>query len=126
MDTNHIKNDDFDENQKGNEGYFNAIYLKYYYVSLGVFVVSIIINFFSDRADSPDIGFWAGLGLLIFVPPITAAGAFVGRKFRDYTKPDFITTSGAVETFKAKLFWQFGPQVIGWFVALMIVSNIVG
>jgi hypothetical protein len=126
VEINNIEEDNSNKTQGNVSGYFNAVYLKYYYISLAVFVAGIIINYFSDKADKPEIGFWAGVAMLVFVPPFTAVGAFIGRKFRDYTKPDFIMTSGAAETFKTKLFWQFGPQIIGWFISLMIVSNIVG
>ncbi|MGU3233074.1 hypothetical protein [Vibrio cholerae] len=112
-------------NQKFSSSLSESLFFKHYLISLFLWIAIVIFNVFSDRRDAVEIGFWMGLGMIILVPPFTALGSYVGRKFRDFTKPDFIMTSGAAETFKAKLFWKFGPQVIGWFVAAMIVSNIV-
>lgn len=106
-------------------GFFGSLYFKHYLISLCLWVLIIIVNAFSDRRDSPDIGFWFGMVILLLAPPVTALGSFIGRKFRDFTKPDFILTSGAAETFKAKIFWMYGPQVIGWFVAIIILDSII-
>ncbi|MBC8674477.1 hypothetical protein H2136_23420 [Aeromonas hydrophila] len=44
--------------------------------------------------------------------------------------PDWISTSGAVETFKAKVFWLMGPQairaLIGFFAFQGFMNNILG
>ena len=46
------------------------------------------------------------------------------------THPDWISTSGAVETFKAKVFWLMGPQaigaLIGFFAFQGFMNNILG
>jgi hypothetical protein len=124
MEMNELEQQD-SNNIKDIPSFFEGLFFKHYLISLALWVLIVIFNAFSDRRDAVDIGFWLGLGMLIVVPPFTALGSFLGRKFRDFTKPDFIMTSGAAETFKTKIFWMFGPQVIGWFIAVMIVSSIV-
>lgn len=125
MEGNELKQSSAETNEVINS-FFESMYFKHYLISLCLWIAMLIINIFNDRRDAPDIGFWFGMATILFVPPFTALGSFIGQKFRDFTKPDFIMTSGATETFKAKIFWMFGPQVIGWFIALMIIGNIVG
>jgi hypothetical protein len=56
----------------------------------------------------------AGKTMLITVPAIfvllMVPAWWLGDAFRRFTKPDWITTSGAMNTFYVKLFWMFGPQ----------------
>ena len=85
------------------------------------FAMLVIVAF---TKGGPRFSFWFGLGILIVAPIITAFGSFSGRKFRDFTKPDFIVTSGVFDTFKTKIFWKIGPQFIGWFIGAMLVENI--
>lgn len=56
---------------------------------------------------------------------IPAIGAFIGNALREFTIPDSIfTTEGMSGILKAKLFWMFGPQCIGFIIGLMIASEI--
>jgi hypothetical protein len=104
--------------------FLSPVYIKYYFISLIFMFVIMVYSFFSSNPEIPEIGFWKGLLILIIIPPVTALGAFIGRLFRDYTRPDFILTSGAGDTFKTKLFWSFGPQLIGWFLTLLVMDNL--
>jgi hypothetical protein len=60
----------------------------------------------------------------------TGVGMCIGEWFRRFTHPDWISTSGAVETFKAKVFWLMGPQaigaLIGFFAFQGFMNNILG
>ena len=125
MDLNEINQND-DDIDSDEESPISPIYIKYYFISLAFFVFSLLVMIFGDNPEAPDIGFWQGIMILIIVPPVTALGAFIGLKVRNFLQPDFFLTSGAVETLKIKLFWKFGPQIIGWIIAVALLGNIIG
>jgi hypothetical protein len=56
-------------------------------------------------------------------------GCFLGNKLRLALHPDFVITSGFMDLLKEKLFWRFGPQLvgalIGWGIGIGIVGGIV-
>lgn len=52
----------------------------------------------------------------ILIIPAAIAGNF----FRKTFCPSFVITSGVGGLVKAKLFWMFGPQVIGVFIAMLL------
>jgi hypothetical protein len=41
---------------------------------------------------------------------------FIGKKFRDFTHPETILTSGSIDTFGQRIFWMIGPQVTSVFI----------
>ncbi len=102
----------------------SPIYIKYYFISLIFFAFAIVYSWFSSQHQS--LGFFQSLALIIVAPPIGALGAYLGEKFREFAKPDVIRTKNTAELVKAKLFWKFGPQIIGWLIAVMILGNIIG
>lgn len=50
--------------------------------------------------------------------------AYLGKLFRDFVMPDAILTSGAADTFKQKIFWMIGPQVIGAVIGLIATHGL--
>jgi hypothetical protein len=63
------------------------------------------------------------LAFLLSATFFTTIGVHLGDAFRRFVKPDMIFTSGAVETFKTKIFWLIGPQFIGWIIGYMATSG---
>ena len=82
-----------------------------------------------DR-QAPWLGFWGLTATFVFGTLFTGVGMCIGEWFRRFTHPDWISTSGAVETFKAKVFWLMGPQaigaLIGFFAFQGFMNNILG
>lgn len=52
-------------------------------------------------------------------------GAVIGNKIRVYTHPNAILTSGIADTFKQRIFWQIGPQLIG-VIAGVLIGLVIG
>ena len=97
------------------------IYLKYVVAGLVLAVASIVYAMFSPKVS---IGFLGSIYYLIAVPFFIGTGAYLGHLVRDYTQPDFIMTSGLGDTFKQKVFWKMGPQLIGAFLGLMATDGL--
>lgn len=96
-------------------------YTKYLLISYALAVVITLSRAFSKNAT---------LSLLEHVYYLLATGFFVGsfaylgKLFRDFVMPDAILTSGAGDTFKQKVFWMVGPQVIGAVIGLIATEGL--
>ena len=57
-------------------------------------------------------------------------GSILRPTFRRFVIPDAYFTSGAVDSFKKKIFWMIGPQCIGGFIGFMatkgFMTNVLG
>lgn len=84
-------------------------YTHYLFASFSLSLAITITRIFS-KTDS--------LGMLEHVYYLIATGifvgsfAFIGKLVRDFLMPDSILTTSAVDTFKQKVFWMIGPQVV--------------
>ncbi len=87
----------------------------------GLFLVIDLIVLFSPRAH---LGF---VGLLV-TPFIGGFFTFIGVAIGDAIcramRPDLLLGNSSIELFKAKLFWRFGPQAIGWFCGFIAYQSV--
>lgn len=90
------------------------------------FVLTILIIF----SKSVHIGFFGYVACLLSLTIFPTIGVFLGDTFRRFVLPDAYFTTGAVDTFKKKIFWMMGPQAIGWFIGFMatkgFMQNVLG
>lgn len=76
-------------------------------------VISFIICFVNTKLPGHPGFFLKFFGSLICVIP-GFIGFLVGDYIRKFTIPDMIITNGGMSSIaKQKLFWLFGPQIIG-------------
>ncbi|MGN5224530.1 hypothetical protein [Aeromonas veronii] len=103
--------------------------MKRYFVIAGLLFLALTINI-AWTGKAPWLGFWGQTATFVFGTLFTGVGMCIGEWFRRFTHPDWISTSGAVETFKAKIFWLMGPQaigaLIGFFAFQGFMNNILG
>lgn len=50
-------------------------------------------------------------------------GSLIGEGIKNFTKPDNVYTSSLLDTLKTKLFWMFGPQLIGAILGMLIAVS---
>ncbi len=55
---------------------------------------------------------------------LTGTGAFIGRLFLDFVRPDIYLTTGAVDAFYKRVFWSIGPQFIGGLIGFMATQGV--
>jgi hypothetical protein len=109
-----------DSDSAGDESMGSKI-LKFLF-SLGIAATAVTI-FLSDNesADGRWVRYFSGSlvlgGAFIYARYLHGVAYRVADWFRRYTKPDWIATRGAVETFKKRIFWEIGPQFIGCGIA---------
>jgi len=58
--------------------------------------------------------------MAVLVLPLSFFGSFLGNKIRLWIHPDFLITDGFMGLIKEKLFWRFGPQLIGGLIGFII------
>lgn len=78
------------------------------------FIVSIVMCTFNDSAMVLQAGFWAKCCAIIIGSVLGAVGAVIGDALRKFARPDQVyTTGGFFHLIGLRLFWGWGPQVIG-------------
>lgn len=93
----------------------------YLLASFGLSLAITISRIFS-KVDS--------LGILEHVYYFISTGffvgtfAFLGKLVRDFVMPDAIVTNSAMDSFKQKLFWSVGPQVIGAVIGFIATEGL--
>jgi hypothetical protein len=95
-------------------------FMKHGIICFAIFLCFTLIAIFSSKIH---IGFFGCLSLLISGTIFTTIGVVIGDVFRRFALPDAYLTTGAVDTFKKKIFWMIGPQCIGWFIGFMATSG---
>lgn len=70
-------------------------------------------------ASSARIGFWPWIAFLFSGSVFIGIGSYLGSLFLQFVRPDTYLTSGAFDSFKKKIFWSIGPQLIGGFIGYM-------
>lgn len=92
---------------------------------LMIVVVSIfsVFSFFAGFGN----GFLSALAQLIACATLLPIAWKIGDLFCKFTMPDFLLSSGAVDTFSKKLFWKVGPQllavIISWLFIFIAVAD---
>lgn len=94
-------------------------FIKHASICFGVFFLIMVMTIFSSKIH---LGFFGSIALVISGTFFTTIGVAIGDVFCSFVRPDAFLSSGAVDTFKKKIFWMIGPQCIGWFIGF-IVSN---
>lgn len=89
-------------------------------ICLALFVVFTVVAIFSSKVQW---GFFGYVALLISGSLFTTIGVALGDAFRRFVMPDIYFTSGAIDSFKKKIFWRVGPQAIGWFLGIMATNG---
>ena len=109
------------ENQTSSMPSAGQRFIKYFVICFILMLVVIIYNVVKGNYIG---GFGAGLGFLIIMTLTTTIGAFIGDSIRRWLMPSFVfTREGALGLAKAKLFWAFGPQIIGWIIGMIAGAN---
>lgn len=96
-------------------------FTKYLLVSYALSVVITISRAFSKIET---LSFVEHVYFLLATGVFVASFAYVGKLFRDFVMPDAMITSGALESFKQKVFWMIGPQVIGGLIGLFATHGL--
>lgn len=96
-------------------------YKHYLLASFGLSLVISITRIVS-KTDSlsllEHIYFFVATGLFV------GSFSYLGKLVRDFVMPDAIVTTSAVDSFKQKLFWSIGPQVIGAVIGFMATQGL--
>lgn len=71
-------------------------------------------------------GFWGWVVFMFVGTFFTTLGFFLGSIFLNFVRPDAYFTSGAMDSFKKRIFWSIGPQFIGWCIGLYVSMNFMG
>jgi hypothetical protein len=94
------------------------------------FSIALVFTLLAAFSSAVHVGFFGHLASLISLTLFPTIGVFVGDTFRRFVVPDAYFTTGAIDTFKKKVFWMIGPQCIGWFIGLMasngFMKNVLG
>jgi hypothetical protein len=98
-------------------------FIKHAAICFGVFFIITLISVFSPKVH---LGFFGNISLLLSGTFFTTIGVALGDLFRRIARPDLFLSSGAMETFKTKIFWTIGPQVIGWIMGYICTSGFMG
>ncbi|XAG82173.1 hypothetical protein MRN14_06160 [bacterium 19NY03SH02] len=102
-------------------------YIRYLIISFVLMFVMMLVTVFNSHVS---VGFLGWLAFLVSGTLLTGTGAFIGRLFLDFVRPDIYLTTGAVDAFYKRLFWSIGPQFIGGLIGFMatqgFMSNVLG
>lgn len=96
-------------------------YTKYFLIS---YVLSAVLTTTQAFSKTNTYGISEHVYFFIATGIFVGSFAYVGKLFRDFVMPDTIVTSGATDTFKQKIFWLIGPQVIGAVIGLIATHGL--
>lgn len=96
-------------------------YTKYLLISYGLSVAITVTQVLSKTNPHT---FIEQLYFLISTGLFVGSFAYLGKLVRDFVLPDAIVTTGAVDSFKQKVFWAIGPQVIGALIGFMATQGL--
>jgi magnesium-transporting ATPase (P-type) len=102
---------------------FKNIIIKNTLICSAIFIVITLVSAFSSKSH---LGFFGYIALLLSGTFFTSLCVVIADVFRHFTKPDMFLSSGAMETFKTKIFWMIGPQVIGWIIGIICTNGFMG
>ena len=101
--------------------------VKHALICFGIYFCFTLLLAFSSKSH---LGFFGNLAFLLSGTVFTTIGVVIGDTFRRFVIPDAYFTTGAVDSFKKKIFWMVGPQCIGGFIGFMatkgFMTNILG
>lgn len=101
--------------------------VKHALICFGIYFCFTLLLVFSSKAH---FGFFGNLAFLLSGTVFSTIGVAIGDTFRRFVIPDAYFTTGAVDSFKKKIFWMVGPQCIGGFIGFMatkgFMTNVLG
>jgi|GEM_PF-867868 len=101
--------------------------VKHAMICAGISLAISLLLLFSGKAH---VGFLGHVAWLLSGTVFTTIGVSIGEAIRRFVQPDMILTTDAMDTFRKKVFWRVGPQVIGWiigYIATMgFLRNVLG
>lgn len=87
--------------------------------AIAAVVVSILFVTVNNSPMVLGAGFWAKFLAVVVGSILGLIGALIGDAIRNFAHPDAVYTSGGMfSLIWIKLFWMFGPQVIGLVVGI--------
>jgi hypothetical protein len=95
-------------------------FIKHALICFGIFFCFTLIVVFSSKIH---LGFFGCIAYLLSGTVFTTIGVFLGDTIRRFVIPDSVFTTGAMDTFKKKIFWMVGPQSIGWFIGYVATNG---
>jgi hypothetical protein len=102
-------------------GDFMKTYTKYLFIAYALSLVITITRVFSKTET---LSFLEHVYFFIATGAFVGSFAYVGKIFRDFVMPDAMMSSGALDTFKQKVFWMIGPQVIAGIIGLFATHGL--
>lgn len=93
---------------------------KQFLICAAIFVVLTLMALFSS---SVHIGFLGYLAMPVVGTFWTTVGVAGGDAFRRFVMPDVMFAADALEMFRKRVFWLWGPQVIGWIMGYMAFTG---
>ena len=93
--------------------------------SAAIFILTIFVVWNAGPPNFQPAGFLAKLFAVILGTAFGVTGVVIGDVARKFARPDAFFSSGMIDTIQTKLFWMFGPQLIGMFVGMLIGIKIV-
>lgn len=85
-----------------------------------IFGAITLLVVFSSKVH---LGFFGNIALFLSGAIFTTIGVVIGDAIRHFVAPDAFLSSSATETFKTKIFWMIGPQVIGWIIGYIAANG---
>ena len=102
---------------------FKNIIIKNTLICSAIFIVITLVSAFSSKSH---LGIFGYIALLLSGTFFTSLFVVIADVFRHFTKPDMFLSIDAMETFKTKIFWMIGPQVIGWIIGIICTKGFMG
>lgn len=94
------------------------------YWGISAIVIAVLV-YKGNFHPHPTIGIFTKILIVAFGTVGSQIGVKIGRVVRDFTMPSgFLTTGGLTDIAKTKIFWAIGPQLIGWFLGLLVGAGI--
>ena len=74
---------------------------------------------FFESINKVWIAIFASILYALLIHPVAW---LLGEKFRDFTHPTSIISSSALGTFRRRVFWMFGPQLISSLIFVFLIT----
>ncbi len=101
-------------------------FIKYMIIGLVISLSFVLIVNFSPEAAASivqDVGILDWLGAVLYGIFAISIPMFIGYTFLKFVRPDAYLSSGAVDSFKKRIFWSVGPQSIGLFLGILMLGK---
>lgn len=96
----------------------------YIHYLLASFGLSLILTITRIASKTEPLSLLEQIYFFVATGFFVGSFAYLGKLVRDFVMPDAIVTTSAVDSFKQKLFWAIGPQVIGAVIGFMATQGL--